>query len=96
MLYRHKRGPTDVISFAFEEAGVFVQPKGNDVRYLGEVYICIPIVARNARKYGRKKEDELKYVYVHSLLHLWGYDHKTERARKRMDCMAENILIGIT
>lgn len=42
----------------------------------GEILLNIPQIRREAKKYGKQSEQRLVYLYVHSLLHLRGYDHK--------------------
>ena len=47
--YRGIDRETDVISFAFEDTGKLVY---NNVRLLGEIYICIPKMIDQAKEYG--------------------------------------------
>ena len=70
--YRNIDRETDVISFAFEDTGKLVY---NNVRLLGEIYICIPKMIDQANEYGHSQKRELSFLAVHGLLHLLGYDH---------------------
>ena len=59
----------------------------------GEMYISIDRVKANAADYGVSFKNELNRVMVHGLLHLCGYDDKTEtgslKMRKKEDrCLA--------
>lgn len=87
--YRNKDSVTDVISFAFEEYQDF---KYNDIRFLGEIYICYERCKEQAKEYGHSIERELCYLSVHGLLHLLGYDHIKEEDKKEMRALEEEIL----
>ena len=80
---------TDVISFAFEDSGKLVY---NNVRLLGEIYICIPRMKEQAKEYGHSEKRELSFLAVHGLLHLLGYDHMTKEEEKVMFGKQELIL----
>ncbi len=69
--YRKKDAVTDVISFAFEDESII----SNKVRVLGDIYICIPRMQKQAKDYGHSEKRELSFLVVHGLLHLLGYDH---------------------
>ena len=87
--YRHVDRVTDVISFAFEDNE---EMRYNDIRVLGDIYICIPQMKRQAISYGHSEKRELSFLGVHGLLHLLGYDHMTEEDEKIMFGLQESIL----
>ena len=87
--YRNVDRVTDVISFAFEDDG---EKPYNDIRVLGDIYICIPQMQRQAKEYGHSEKRELSFLTVHGLLHLLGYDHMTEEEEKTMFGLQELIL----
>ncbi len=87
--YRQVDRITDVISFAFEDNENIMY---NDIRMLGDIYICIPQMKRQAEEYGHSEKRELSFLAVHGLLHLLGYDHMTEEDEKRMFSLQELIL----
>lgn len=87
--YRGIDRETDVISFAFEDNGKLVY---NNVRLLGEIYICIPKMIDQAKEYGHSEKRELSFLAVHGLLHLLGYDHMTKEDEKIMFGLQELIL----
>ena len=87
--YRNVDRITDVISFAFEDSDDLVY---NDFRMLGDIYICIPQMRRQAKDYGHSEERELSFLTVHGLLHLLGYDHMNEEDEKIMFNLQELIL----
>ena len=82
---------TDVISFAFEDNAKVVY---NNVRFLGEIYICIPRMIEQASEYGHSEMRELSFLGVHGLLHLLGYDHQTKEEEEEMFNLQEEILSG--
>jgi len=87
--YRNIDRITDVISFAFEDNERIVY---NSVRFLGEIYICIPRMIEQSIEYGHSETRELAFLTVHGLLHLLGYDHMTEEEEKEMFALQEVIL----
>ena len=87
--YRGVDRITDVISFAFEDNNDLVY---NDIRMLGDIYICIPQMKRQAESYGHSEKRELSFLAVHGLLHLLGYDHMKKEDEKVMFALQELIL----
>ena len=87
--YRGVDRVTDVISFAFEDDG---EKLYNGIRVLGDIYICIPQMQRQAKEYGHSEKRELSFLTVHGLLHLLGYDHMTKEDEKVMFGLQEMIL----
>jgi probable rRNA maturation factor len=74
--YRGKDRTTDVLSFPMRE-GRFSRVRQE---LLGDIVICMPVAARQARSAGGTFREEIDRLLVHGLLHLLGYDH--ERGRK--------------
>lgn len=78
--YRGIDKVTDVISFAFEDNGVI----SNDVRVLGDIYVCIPKMIKQAEEYGHTEKRELAFLCCHGLLHLLGYDHVNNKEEEKI------------
>ena len=92
--YRHIDRPTDVISFAFMD-GVDDKDKifqSGKMVVLGEIYISYEKAKEQAESYGHGLERELRFLFVHGLLHLLGYDHMTKEDEKIMFALQEEIL----
>ena len=89
--YRKIDKVTDVISFAFEDND---KKEYNNMRILGEIYICIPRMKQQAIDYGHGQMRELAFLGVHGLLHLLGYDHMTKEDEEVMFGKQEMILNG--
>ena len=87
--YRNVDRITDVISFAFEDNEDIMY---NEIRMLGDIYICIPQMKRQAESYGHSEKRELSFLAVHGILHLLGYDHMNEEDEKEMFALLELIL----
>ena len=73
--YRDIDRPTDVLSFALDEAEEPVEIGGPEINMLGDIIISAETALRQGREYGHGFNRELVYLGVHSLLHLLGYDH---------------------
>ncbi|GMV91167.1 MAG: endoribonuclease YbeY [Candidatus Hydrogenedentota bacterium] len=76
--YRKIDRPTDVLSFAQDEA-----PDGEQV-VLGDIVISLETVAARCRGDKEAMRQEARLLFCHGLLHLLGYDHHTERERAIM------------
>ena len=50
----------------------------------GDIYISTDRVIENSREYGVPYPEEMHRVLVHGILHLCGYDDKTEEEKKKM------------
>ena len=77
--YRGKRGPTNVLSFAFDA------PPGLTDDYLGDLVICAPVVLREAQEQGKPARAHFAHLAVHGILHLAGYDHLDDADARDME-----------
>ena len=91
--YRHIDKETDVISFAFldNEDREAILKSGSDV-VLGDIYICVDVAIEQAKEYGHPLERELRFLFIHGLLHLLGYDHMKKEDEEVMFPLQEKIL----
>jgi probable rRNA maturation factor len=74
LLWRHKRGTTDVLSFPAEQDD-FERTEG---LRLGDVVISVEQAARQAKENGLSLDQELSQLILHGMIHLCGYDHSTD------------------
>ena len=112
-LNRNMRGvdrTTDVLSFPlidFNEPFFESEIDENDcslfnpdtgMLMLGDIVICYEKVYAQAEEYGHSVLREFAFLIVHSILHLFGYDHMEDDERIVMERMQKEILdnIGIT
>lgn len=89
--FRQMDKPTDVLSFpmcTYEAPGVFDGLEEQDVFHpetgeliLGDIMISYDHVQKQAEEYGHSVLREFSFLTVHSMLHLFGYDHETEEER---------------
>ena len=71
--------PTDVLSFPASET----DPETGS-RYIGDIIISIPYVAKSAGQAGHNVEAEVQLLVVHGVLHLLGHDHAEPKEKARM------------
>lgn len=90
--YRGRDYPTNVLSFAYGRAGR--QGQANPARGVlqGDLVLCAPVVAREARDQGKPVRTHYAHLVVHGLLHLQGYDHEQKRDAQRMERRERRIL----
>lgn len=91
--YRDVDRETDVLSFPQFE-GVEDMPEFGEL-CLGDVVICLDKVEEQAKEFGHSFERELIYLFVHSLLHLLGYDHMEEEEKQEMRQREEAVMSAI-
>ena len=58
----------------------------------GDVVICAPVVAREAREQGKAVLAHYAHLLLHGLLHLRGYDHERRSDAARMEARERRIL----
>ncbi|EKD93319.1 MAG: hypothetical protein ACD_28C00179G0003 [uncultured bacterium] len=81
--------PTDVLSFANRE---IQDPTLKDPHSLGQIFISVPAAQRNADEMRQSLEEEVRFLFVHGLLHILGYDHQTLKEEKVMMTIAYEVL----
>ncbi len=87
--YRHKAGPTNVLSFSYESP----VPQGTaEPALLGDIVICGPVVAREARSQGKDVAAHWAHMVVHGIMHLRGYDHIHDTDTKIMEEMETQVV----
>ena len=102
--FRQVDRPTDVLSFpmmdydspadfsgrAFEES-LRLSPETGEL-VLGDIVLCSDVVREQAEEYGHSELREFSFLVVHSLLHLFGYDHVEEEERIEMEEKQRDIM----
>jgi probable rRNA maturation factor len=58
----------------------------------GEIFISVETAKRHARAFGNSLTSELCLYIAHGLLHLHGFDDRTQAAARKMKAMQKNIL----
>ena len=91
-LNRHYRGKdyaTNVLSFPAE------LPEGVKLPLLGDLVLCAPVIAREAKEQGKPLLAHYAHLTVHGALHLLGWDHEDAREAEAMEQLEREILAGI-
>ena len=81
--------PTDVLSFSFLGQGKF---PGDTLA--GEIFIEPEIAQKQAADHGVEWREEIEFLFVHALLHVFGYDHEKEADFRRMYELQAQIMPG--
>jgi probable rRNA maturation factor len=87
--YRHKSGPTNVLSFSYNIPGE------RDNTLLGDLVICAPLVAHEAKTQGKTLQAHWAHLVIHGVLHLLGYDHEKDAEADNMEALEIAILAGL-
>ncbi|WP_461520833.1 rRNA maturation RNase YbeY [Porticoccus sp.] len=87
--YRHKQGPTNVLSFPAD------LPEDLNLPLLGDLVICAPVVEREATEQSKSALAHWAHIVVHGCLHLIGYDHIADDEADVMETLETNILVGL-
>ncbi len=110
--FRKIDNPTDVLSFPMadynppanfsildsdEATAQYFNPESGEL-LLGDIVISIERAKKQANEYGHSLKREICFLTAHSMLHLMGYDHITDRDREAMESKQDEILnaLGIT
>lgn len=86
--YRRKDKPTDVLSFPLQELVAGDAPAPG---LLGDVILSADTARRQAAARRRPLLDELTMLLAHGLLHLLGYDHRTDAEEREMKTQTERL-----
>ncbi|MCU7915087.1 MAG: rRNA maturation RNase YbeY [Candidatus Thiodiazotropha sp. (ex Gloverina cf. vestifex)] len=84
--YRGKDNPTNVLSFPFDA------PEQVPSALLGDLAICVPVVAREAAEQGKPLLAHWAHMVIHGVLHLLGYDHLTDEEAQLMEQRERELL----
>lgn len=80
--------PTDVLSFP-QYANI---KEIEEPTCIGDIVISLEKAKEQAIEYEHSFEREVLFLTVHSMFHLFGYDHDTEENRKIMRKKEEDVL----
>jgi len=58
----------------------------------GDIVLCHPVIAREARAQGKPIAAHYAHLVVHGVLHLRGYDHKNKSEAARMERAERRML----
>ena len=89
--YRGINKPTNVLSFPMLRKNKFLKNSSFPIS-VGDIAISYETMRREAKKFAIEKETYLKKLIIHGALHLFGYDHDTDRKEKIMVSLEKKVL----
>ena len=87
--YRGRDTETDVLSFPMMEEYF---EDGKEIVMMGDIVLSMEKALEQCEEYGHGIEREISYLTVHSVLHLQGYDHMTEKEKEIMRSKEKEIM----
>ncbi|MBL0143650.1 MAG: rRNA maturation RNase YbeY [Betaproteobacteria bacterium] len=82
--FRGKDYATNVLTFIFDDSPAGILE--------GDIVICSPVVAREAREQKKAVAAHHAHLLVHGLLHLQGFDHESDEDAARMEQRERAVL----
>lgn len=82
--YRRKDYATNVLTYVYASRPLE-----------GDIVICAPVVAREARAQGKAVKAHHAHLLIHGLLHLQGMDHDAAAAAERMENRERRVLAAL-
>ena len=86
--FRKKNSATNVLSFPSNY-------KFDNTLFLGDIIFSIETILKEAKRDNKSVENHLMHLFIHAVLHLFGYDHETEEQAKKMEDLEIQILNNI-
>jgi probable rRNA maturation factor len=83
--FRSKDYATNVLTFVYDDA----------VPLSGDVVICAPVVAHEARDQHKELHAHYAHLTIHAALHLQGYDHENEKDAIEMEARETAIMMKL-
>ncbi|MFA7399477.1 MAG: rRNA maturation RNase YbeY [Sideroxydans sp.] len=83
--YRGKDYATNVLTFVYDDS----EP------LYGDVVICAPVVAREAKEQGKDLLAHFAHLTIHAVLHLQGYDHENKRDAEKMEALETALMLKL-
>jgi probable rRNA maturation factor len=80
--FRGKDAATNVLAFGYDQVD----------RLSGDIVLCAPVVAVEARAQGKRLEAHYAHLIVHAMLHLQGHDHARDEEAARMEARETEIV----
>lgn len=80
--FRGRDYATNVLTFVYDDGGPLS----------GDIALCAPVVAREAREQGKSLDAHYAHLLVHGMLHLQGDDHIDPRDAQLMESRETALL----
>lgn len=82
--FRRRDYATDVLTFVYAESP-----------HEGDIVLCHPVLAREARERGIPLDAHYAHLVVHGMMHLRGHDHRRAGEAKRMERAEARVLASL-
>lgn len=79
---------TDIITFRYDES-----EENNNIQ--GTMFCCAPRIVEQAKEFDEPLEREFLRIYIHGLLHLAGYEDKSDKEKQQMTAR-EDLYLNLT
>lgn len=83
--FRGKDYATNVLTFVYDDTETLY----------GDVVICAPVVAREAKEQGKDLLAHYAHLTLHAALHLQGYDHEKEKDAEQMEARETALMLKL-
>ena len=80
--YRGRDYATNVLTFVYDDRNTLS----------GDIALCAPVIAKEARDHGKTAESHYAHLMVHAVLHLQGFDHEAPKQAADMEAREIRIL----
>jgi probable rRNA maturation factor len=93
--FRNINEPTDVLSFTLGTN--YHDETTGEARFLpGDIIVSLETLAENAGYFHVSRDEELRRLLIHGILHLDGMDHQTNEGTEPMLKLQEDILTELS
>jgi probable rRNA maturation factor len=89
--FRQKDEPTDILSFSQMEGGGDFAHAGDGYSVIGDMIISLDMLGETSKEFSVPREEELKRLLIHGVLHLSGQDHAGSDSGQPMLTRQEDI-----
>ncbi len=83
--FRGKDYATNVLTFVYD----------NELPIYGDLVICAPVAAKEARKQHKHLDEYYAHLTVHAVLHLQGYEHEEDDEAAAMEASETAIMLKL-
>ncbi|MCL2876407.1 MAG: rRNA maturation RNase YbeY [Betaproteobacteria bacterium] len=90
--YRGKDYATNVLTFTYGGNKGEKKGQGRGESVIGDLVLCVPVVAREASEQGKALDAHFAHLVVHGMLHLQGFGHKKKADAEVMEAREREIL----
>lgn len=91
--YRNNNKPTNVLSFPIYEKEIIEELKHeNNYILLGDIILSLNTIVDESKKQEKLFSDHLTHIMVHSILHLFGFDHISDSEADVMENLEIEVL----